>query len=116
MADRSNRPDVRNPMVALPEVQAIALLPREARVALRTALLAISRTSRAKAEALWLKSKPPMAAYWKAKAVDAQHLARAIPTGPDLCGKVCSGYPCTLVKGTGCPDCNVSLHDYPEGS
>lgn len=28
-----------------------------------------------------------------------------------LCGKVCSGTACTMPKGTGCPDCTVSLHD-----
>lgn len=76
---RSILPEVRNPMLAIPEVQAIALLPDEARKALRCALLAVSDSCRAKGNEAWKKHKPPMAAYWKANAVNARHLARAIP-------------------------------------
>lgn len=76
---RSTLPEVRNPMLAIPEVQAIAALPEEARAALRGALLAISASCRLKGNEAWRKHKPPMAAYWKANAVNARHLARAIP-------------------------------------
>lgn len=76
---RSMLPEVRNPMLAIPEVQAIAALPEESCAALRDALLAISYSCRAKGNEAWRKHKPPMAAYWKANAVNARHLARAIP-------------------------------------
>jgi uncharacterized membrane protein len=76
---RSTRPDVRNPLLALPEVQAMADLPPEARRALRAALVAISKDCRARAEKAWRSHKPPMAAYWKANAVNARHLSLAIP-------------------------------------
>jgi len=76
---RSNRPTVRNWMLELPEVQAIGTLPPEAREALRAALQAVSKVSRDRGNDAWRRHKAPMAAYWKAKAVDAMHLARAIP-------------------------------------
>lgn len=78
---RSNRPIVRNWMLDLPEVQAIGDLPIEAREALRDALQALSRASRERGNEAWRRHKAPMAAYWKAKAVDARHLALAIPKG-----------------------------------
>lgn len=73
------QPDVRNPLLALPEVQAFAALPIEARLALRAALQAVSKDCRARAEKAWRTHKPPMAAYWKANAVNARHLSLAIP-------------------------------------
>jgi uncharacterized membrane protein len=83
MTVRSNRPEVRNPMLAIPEVQVIASLPPVAREALRAALLAISNACRERGNEAWRKHKPPMAAYWKANAVNARHLARAIPRDRD---------------------------------
>jgi hypothetical protein len=80
-APRCNLATVRNWMLALPEVQDLATLPPEARVALRRALLAVSEACRAKGNEAWRKHKPPMAAYWKGNAVHAKHLARAIPKG-----------------------------------
>lgn len=79
MTARSNRADVRNPMLMLPEVQAIAELPADSQAALRKALQAISEACRARGNEAWRKHKPPMAAYWKANAVNARHLALAIP-------------------------------------
>lgn len=78
MSARSKRAEVRNPMLAIPEVQALANLPPEAREALRAALLAISTACRERGNEAWRKHKPPMAAYWKANAVNARHLAQAI--------------------------------------
>ncbi len=76
--ERSNRADVRNPMLALPEVQAFAALPDDSRKALRDALNAFSKACRERGNECWRRHKPPMAAYWKANAVNARHLAKAL--------------------------------------
>lgn len=73
---RSNRPDVRNPLLALPSAEAIRALPDAARAALRAVLMDIRRDAQARAEQCWKKHKAPMAAYWKAVAVYAGHTAR----------------------------------------
>lgn len=78
LVPRSSRHDVRNPMIALPEVMDFAKLPPGALEAMRVALHAISKVSRVKAEALWKSKKAVSAAYWKAKSVDTRHLALAI--------------------------------------
>lgn len=72
---RSSRPDVRNPMLALPAARAIAELPPESRLALRILLLDLSRDARRRAEYSWRSSKAPMAVYWKAIAVYARYIA-----------------------------------------
>lgn len=80
MTERSNRAEVRNPVAADPEVAAIiAALSPEAKAAMRDCLVVLSRRWRAQAEQAWRKHKPPMAAYWKVNAVNARHLALAIP-------------------------------------
>lgn len=75
---RSSRADVRNPLLAIPEVKAQwDALPLEAKAALVSMLNAMSKTFRARGEAAWRKHKPPVAAYWKASAVNCRHLALA---------------------------------------
>lgn len=74
-AHRSNRPDVRNPLVALPAAAKLAQLPLEQRQAMRQLLREISRDCRDRAAECWRKHKAPMAAYWKANAVYARHMA-----------------------------------------
>lgn len=76
---RSSRPDVRNPITSLPDaVAALQSLPNDSRQALRVALLAIRRDAAQRAEVSWRKHKAPMAAYWKAVAVYAGHIARLV--------------------------------------
>jgi hypothetical protein len=68
-AARSNRREVRNPILGLP------------------VLLAIAADARGRADESWRKHKGPMAAYWKAASVYAGHIAkaiRAIPRQPSL--------------------------------
>jgi uncharacterized membrane protein len=65
-------------MLKLAEVRELASLPPEAREALRRALMAVSQACRDKGNEAWRRHKPPMAAYWKASAVNARHLARAL--------------------------------------
>jgi hypothetical protein len=81
MSDRSSRADVRNPMLALPSVQAMATLPTPLLDHLRAALREVEADARARADKCWNTHKAPMAAYWKAKAVDARHLRLAIRRG-----------------------------------
>ncbi|CAN7764663.1 hypothetical protein LJR039_007249 [Pseudorhodoferax sp. LjRoot39] len=76
---RSSRAEVRNPLLALPEIrEAFASLPADSQTALRIALKAMSVNFRARGNEAWQKHKPPMAAYWKGNAVYARHLALAI--------------------------------------
>lgn len=73
---RSLRADVRNPLCGLPAAQQIAALPPESREALRMLLKQISADARVRAEKCWRTHKAPMAAYWKAVAVYANHASR----------------------------------------
>lgn len=83
MTPRSNRADVRNPIAGDPDVAAeIAKCPPEARECLRNVLSLLSKKWRVKAEHSWQTRKPPLAAYHKANAVNARHLALAMRTLP----------------------------------
>jgi len=75
---RSSSPDVRNPLVHLPSAQAMQTLPPEAKAALRALLKDLSADCRARANKAWATHKAPMAAYWKAQAVYANHAQRLL--------------------------------------
>lgn len=75
---RSNRAEVRNPVLALPAAARLRALPAPAREALAAVLRDLSRDARERAEKSWRTHKAPMAAYWKAVAVYARHLAVAL--------------------------------------
>lgn len=72
---RSQRADVRNPLVKLDACADIAALTPEARAALVKLLRGISADARVRANECWRKHKAPMAAYWKAVAVYSRHAA-----------------------------------------
>jgi hypothetical protein len=74
---RSNRPEVRNPVLGLESVRALQELEDHPRAALATLLSELSAEARDKAETCWRKNKGPMAAYWKAVSIYAKHTARA---------------------------------------
>lgn len=82
MTGRSNRAEVRNPILGLPSVAYLRALDPAARHALQAVLLDIQRDARQRAEKSWLSRKPPVAAYWAACGVYAGHIARAIGPGP----------------------------------
>lgn len=82
MTGRSNRAEVRNPILALPSVATLRALDPAARHALQAVLLDIQHDARQRAEKCWLSRKPPVAAYWAACGVYAGHIARAIGPGP----------------------------------
>ena len=75
---RSNRAEVRNPILTLPGLIRLRALPRPAREALAELLRDIGNDATERANTCWKKHKAPMAAYWKAVAVYARHIARAI--------------------------------------
>ena len=78
---RSIRADVRNPLLALPAAQQLTALPIDSQVALRGLLKQISADARVRAERCWKTHKAPMAAYWKAVAVYANHTSRLLAKG-----------------------------------
>lgn len=79
MSPRSSRAEVRNPIAGDPEVAAlIAAASPEARALLRAVLRVLSKKWRGVAEHAWRKHKAPVAAYHKANAVNARHLAFAL--------------------------------------
>jgi hypothetical protein len=77
---RSDRVDVRNPLMGLPAATDIAALPPEARDALGALLRAIRADARERADKCWRQHKAPMACYWKAVSVYAGHAARLTRT------------------------------------
>lgn len=81
MSERSLRPDVRNPVLALPEMQElIALLRTHPAILLAVVrlLMAIQRQAAATSEKSWRKHKAPMAYYWKVVGVYVGHISRAV--------------------------------------
>ncbi len=78
MSERSTSAQVRNPLLSLPAAGRLADLSPDARSALRSLLLDIRQDAQARAEKSWRSHKAPMAAYWKAVAVYAGHIARLL--------------------------------------
>jgi len=75
---RSSRREVRNPLVALPGFKMLRRLPPESRHALRAILIDLRDDCRARADKCWRTHKAPMAAYYKAIGVYANHLSRLL--------------------------------------
>lgn len=76
--ERSSLASVRNPVLALPATAALLALPADARAALAAVLVDLAADAQVRADVSWRKHKAPMAAYWKACAVYARHIARAV--------------------------------------
>jgi hypothetical protein len=81
MADRANRREVRNPVLALPSAQRLADLPPDVREILESLLSDLVADARARAQQSWIKNKGPMAAYWKAVGAYAEHIRRVMKSG-----------------------------------
>jgi hypothetical protein len=75
---RSNRAEVRNPVLALPCAQRISSMPPEAREWLIEFLLDLRRDARERAEKCWRSRKAPLSLYWRVIAVWSSHLAHAL--------------------------------------
>lgn len=77
-AGRSNRADVRNPVLGLASAAGLDQVDAGALRALAAVLRGIKADAADRAEKAWRKHKAPMAAYWKAVSVYAGHIARAV--------------------------------------
>lgn len=73
---RSQRSEVRNPILALPAAKALLRLDDEQKAAIRAVLKDLSADARERAEKCWRTHKAPMAVYWKCVAVYSGHIAR----------------------------------------
>lgn len=76
---RGARVDVRNPIILMPEAQALlsAMTPQQRHLFGRL-MRRMAANADKKAEAAWKKRKGPMAAYWRAGCTYMKHIARAI--------------------------------------
>lgn len=75
---RSTRTEVRNPVMALQAMKKMQALSPETRKEMRLMLAELGADARSRAEKCWRTHKAPMAAYWKAVAVYAGHIGRAL--------------------------------------
>ncbi len=75
---RHARPEVRNPVLALPAAARLKSLSPATRGELRALLLDLRHDARIRAEDCWRRHKAPMAAYWKVVSVYAGHIARVL--------------------------------------
>ncbi|MFC3443855.1 hypothetical protein ACFOKF_22150 [Sphingobium rhizovicinum] len=85
MTSRSNRAEVRNPVLALPSARLLSAMPLELRRLLFLLLLDLSREAQARAQASWTKRKAFLAAYWATVAVYARHIARTLLAPAERC-------------------------------
>jgi hypothetical protein len=76
--ERSNKAEVRNPLLALVSARKLQALPKESRDALRALLLELRASAHEKAEHSWRKRKGPLAVYWRCVAVYAGHISRLL--------------------------------------
>jgi len=79
---RSNRPEVRNPVLGLPEAALLHQLAPEPRAALRAVLASVGKAASDMAQKSLKKKKAPMWYYWHVCSVYAKHLSRAIGRAP----------------------------------
>jgi hypothetical protein len=75
---RSAQAIVRNPILALPGASLLQALPTESKAALRAVLIEIRNDCRKRADECWKNHKAPMACYWKACGVYANHISRVL--------------------------------------
>lgn len=67
-----------NPVLSLPAFDRLNALDDLQKIALEAVLRDLGREARVLAEQSWRRNKGPMAAYWKAVSVYANHTARAL--------------------------------------
>lgn len=66
-----------NPLLQLPAGQALLSLPESERRNIEAVMRALRDHANHEAEKAWKRRKGPMAAYWRAVATYARHLAHA---------------------------------------
>lgn len=67
-----------NPLLNLPAGRALLGLPREDRERIEAVMRQLRDQANAEAENAWRRRKGPMAAYWRAVATYARHVAHAL--------------------------------------
>jgi hypothetical protein len=82
MTPRSDRREVRNPVLALPAAQKLLALDPATREILAELLGDLAIDARGRAQESWRKNKGPMAAYWKAVGAYAGHIRRVCRMAP----------------------------------
>jgi hypothetical protein len=82
MNDRSQRREVRNPVLSLPAVKRLEELDPRTRAIVSELLADLAGDARRRAQQSWLKNKGPMAAYWKAVGAYAAHFGRVVKMNP----------------------------------
>lgn len=88
-----------NPLLRLSAACDLITLPTASRIAIAKVLRALRKQANDEAETAWKRRKGPMAAYWRAVATYARHLAHILESAPatfdcDDCrdtGQVCVG-------------------------
>ncbi|MDN7703342.1 hypothetical protein R0290_07700 [Burkholderia semiarida] len=73
-----------NPLLRLPAACALTTPPLESRKVLSAVLRALREQANAEAEIAWKRRKGPMAAYWRAVATYARHVAHILDTAPGV--------------------------------
>ncbi|SMB33129.1 conserved protein of unknown function (plasmid) [Sterolibacterium denitrificans] len=67
-----------NPLLRLPAGQALRRLPKADRERIEAVMRELRDQANTEAETAWRRRKGPMAAYWRAVATYARHLAHAL--------------------------------------
>ena len=67
-----------NPLLKLPAGRALLSLPAEDRARIEAVMRDLREQANAEAENAWRRRKGPMAAYWRAVATYARHIAHAL--------------------------------------
>jgi hypothetical protein len=67
-----------NPLLKLPAGQALLALPPSERRAIEAVMRDLRHQANKEAETAWKRRKGPMAAYWRAVATYARHIAHAV--------------------------------------
>lgn len=70
-----------NPLLRLPATQRLLAMPAEQREPLEALLRELRAEADREAENAWRRRKGPMAAYWRAVATYARHVAHALSKG-----------------------------------
>ena len=83
VAPRSNKPEVRNPLLAYPSAAKAADMPPEAREWLILFLEDLRRDARERAAKAWRSHKAPIALYAKVVQVYTGHLIRVLRRAGD---------------------------------
>jgi hypothetical protein len=72
-----------NPLLNLPAGRALLALPAEDRARIEAVMRELRDQANREAENAWHRRKGPMAAYWRAVATYARHIAHALSKGQD---------------------------------